>query len=344
MAEHAASVHIPTMKELMGAFLLEICVTLIVGFVLGSLYGITIAQTYIYFLSAHEDGKWMKGLISFVTLLETLHTVTTIHMAYTYTIDDFGNIAAIGEIVWSTGVCALSGIILVVFVQGFYIRRIWILSRNNIWLTSIVSFFLFLRVSFGFATSILTYTLGTWPAFRASVGTMFTLTTGLSLSAFVDLQIALILMYYLRSGRTGFKPTDRLIEQLMAYAVNTGLITMLCSVAIVLTFAFLKNSLAFAGLVQMSSKLYANSLLGTLNARGVLRNKMSSNYDSTSTRDRGLSNIRFQNPGTTGSVALQSMQTKPIEIFQNTTKITDTDVDAPGYSASDASTKYDTLA
>lgn len=42
---------------------------------------------------------------------------------------------------------------------------------------------------------------------------------------------------------------------------------MLVSLAIILTFALLKDSLVFAGLVEVQSKLYTIAFLATLNAR-----------------------------------------------------------------------------
>ncbi|KAK7693168.1 hypothetical protein QCA50_002734 [Cerrena zonata] len=285
----------PTIQELMSGFFIEICISLI-------LYGITVAQTYIYYLNyGHEDTRFLRGVVACVMVLETAHTVFTIHMTYFYLITDFGQVGAIGHIIWSAGACVTSGMVIVAFAQGFYVMRIYMLSKRNIALTVLIGFMLLLRISFGLATSALTYRLGTWSVFRAKVGPLFTLSTGLGLSAAVDLLIALTLMYYLRRGRSGFKETDHLIHSLIAYAVNTGAITMLVSITIVLTFVFLKESLLFAGLVQLSSKLYANSFLGTLNARQILRKKINT-LNSTELSDR-----------------------RHIEIFQETSKVVDHD-------------------
>ncbi|KAI0073471.1 hypothetical protein K474DRAFT_1677880 [Panus rudis PR-1116 ss-1] len=329
---------IPTVEELLGGFLVELCLSLI-------LYGITVAQAYVYYLTYPDDGKLVRSLIGAVIVLESLHTATTMHMAYHYTITEFGNLLGVGNIVWSTGVCAMSGMLIVLLVQGFYVRRVWILSRNNIFLTAALAFGVVVRVSFGMATSVLTWTLGTWPEFRSKVGPHITLTTGLSLAATVDLAIALVLMYYLRAGKTGFQPTDRLIQSLMAYSVNTGAIIMVISIVILVTFLVLKDSLVFIGLVQVSNKLYANSLLGTLNARGVLRNKMSNQYDSSGMNTQPLSNIRFPSQGVvpTAPVQLQTMQSgKNIEIYQQTSMITDSKISEHGHNISDA--KYGSLA
>lgn len=94
---------------------------------------------------------------------------------------------------------------------------------------------------------------------------------GLVLSAVTDVTIATVLIYSLRKSRTGFKKTDHVVEKLMVYAVHTGAITSLGSLGVVFMFVFMKESIAFAGLSAITNKLYANSLLGTLNARQALR-------------------------------------------------------------------------
>ncbi|KAI0076925.1 hypothetical protein K474DRAFT_1662308 [Panus rudis PR-1116 ss-1] len=256
----------PTIQDVFGGTLIEIALSMI-------LYGITLTQTYVYYLNYPDDSLWLKLHIAAVTVVETIHTIFIIHMSYAYLITDFGHLEELERIVWSAGGSATLGMVIVALVQGFYIRRIWILSGKNKPLTFTIAALAFVRVVFGLATSTLTLLLGTWDTFRSHKGPLFTLATGLSLSALVDLLIAVTLMYYLHRSRTGLKHTDHLIRSLMAYIVNTGAITMIVSIAIVLTFVFLKGSLLFAGLVQMSSKLYANSLLGTLNARNLLRRK-----------------------------------------------------------------------
>ncbi|CAL1710745.1 unnamed protein product, partial [Somion occarium] len=195
-------------------------------------------------------------------------------------------------------------------------------SNHSIWLTFLTSILLLARVAFGLATSALTYVVGTWPAFRAEKGPLFTLSCRLALSAAVDLAIALILIFYLKHGQTGFNSTDNVIRSLMVYAVNTGAITMIVSLAVVLTFIFLKESLLFAGLVTMA--IYANSFLGTLNTRQILRKKtaMASTYNGVAE----LSN--FQHSVVPTQLVSAGKQ-RHIQIFQETTKVTDAQAYSP---------------
>ncbi|KAI0079162.1 hypothetical protein K474DRAFT_1705835 [Panus rudis PR-1116 ss-1] len=354
---------IPTPAGLLGGFVIEVCFALI-------LYGIITAQTYMYSFNSKEDPAIMKYTVASVWILETAHTVFVTHMLYHYTITNYGNLPEVGKIIWSAGASVFAEVrntyflyaatnkaaqmLIVMLVQGFYIRRVWILSGRSILLTFITGFFLTARVgmsqskpsivelsvaeddffpqAFGTATGGLTYYVGTWASFRTRRAPLFTLGCGLALSAVVDFLIAAILIFYLRKGHSGFKSTDGVIRSLMAYAVNTGAVTMLVSLVIVLTFVFIKDSILFAGFVLMASKrrfavtrnelvlivvhptVYANSFLGTLNSRRTLsRNRTAVAMTSRLNGMAEMSVLHSQMHG----------QPRPIEIYQETSKITD---------------------
>ncbi|OBZ76860.1 hypothetical protein A0H81_03441 [Grifola frondosa] len=89
----------------------------------------------------------------------------------------------------------------------------------------------------------------------------------------IDVAVASILIYHLRKGRNGWKSSDGMLTWLSVYTINTGALTSIFSVITVLLFATEKNSIIFMAFVEMQSKLYANSFLGSLNARQHIRNK-----------------------------------------------------------------------
>jgi len=240
------------------------------------------------------------------------------HQLYHFTVVCFGNLEAIASssAVWSAGLTTVFEMCVVALVQGFYLRRIWILSKRSYVLLTIMGPLLFVRISFGLGTAALCFALDA-AQFRTQFGPMFTTYSSLILSALVDLVVTVTLVYYLREGRTGIRSTDNMIKALMAYAVNTGAITMAASLATLLTFTLLKTSLLYGGLSLMTGKLYANSFLGTLNARSIIWSK--SQADSgTTPRSTELSNLERIVP-TSGPVRVE----RHIQIFQETTKVTD---------------------
>ncbi|EMD31236.1 hypothetical protein CERSUDRAFT_127530 [Gelatoporia subvermispora B] len=94
---------------------------------------------------------------------------------------------------------------------------------------------------------------------------------GIGCSMANDFVISASLCYYLRKIRSGMLKTDRLINVIVMYTVNTGVLTsMVSTCAIILTTVFPKTlwlSVPFC----LISKCYVNSVLATLNAREKLR-------------------------------------------------------------------------
>jgi len=133
---------------------------------------------------------------------------------------------------------------------------------------------LFSRVAFGIATSILSWTLREWAVFSTEAGPRATLITGVSLAALVDLLIALSMIFWLQQGRKGIlnSTTNHIVHTLMLYSVSTGALTVLVSIAILVTMLLVKDSVLFIGLVEIQCKLYSNSLFASLNARNHLNN------------------------------------------------------------------------
>lgn len=99
--------------------------------------------------------------------------------------------------------------------------------------------------------------------------------TALATGVVADVLIAGALCYSLSSSRTGFKKTDTLVNTLMAYAINSCLLTSVCAAACLITYAIWPEEFIFIGIFLCLNKLYFNSMLATLNNRYTLREKVS---------------------------------------------------------------------
>ncbi|KAI6158499.1 hypothetical protein EDD17DRAFT_1621543 [Pisolithus thermaeus] len=64
---------------------------LIAGLISAMLYGITILQTYLYYMTyCSEDASIVKSLVAATCILDTLHVSFTCHMLYYYLITNYG--------------------------------------------------------------------------------------------------------------------------------------------------------------------------------------------------------------------------------------------------------------
>ncbi|KAI0071809.1 hypothetical protein K474DRAFT_493998 [Panus rudis PR-1116 ss-1] len=311
----AAAPPLPTAEGLLGGLL-------VTSFIMFTLYGITVAQSYIYLLNSKDDPLWMRIMVGVVWILETLHSIFAIRWLYYMFITGFGNFEIVGKIHWSVGLVIILENCIVVIVEGFFIRRLWILSHGS-WIMLVVTIpLLIARIGLvACHTTAVGYALtsGTWVQFQAARLPNITVEVSNALSASIDGIIALSLIYYLYRGRSGVSRTDSIVRWLMSYAVNSGAMMMIVSLAIAITYVQVKDSLVFMGLVTIVSKLYANALLGTLNARTMLRSKtmtLSGGNLNSSAAPHTFELSRLQ-------AASGHAHPGPIQIFQEKTQVTD---------------------
>ncbi|KAI0667824.1 hypothetical protein C8Q78DRAFT_1081709 [Trametes maxima] len=274
-------------------------------------------------------------------ILESVHTGFCMQFIYAYLVAGFGEFENFLNINWGIGVTVVcsAGVALCVQGQVLYMASMDC-GKSVLWAT-IIGFFSLLRVGdrstlegFGIASAVLSYVYPEWIAFRGTRTSLITISGGLGSAALVDMLVALTLSFYLKRGRhIWHKESNSMINQILLYAVNTGAITgcvafiglvLVFHVRLILfapqiriaTFAVKKTSLVFLGLVMIQTKLYANSLLGSLNARSHMRNKGSRPTYTTSTSSGGF---RFTTP-----------HVPVVEVFQQTTVHDDRDLTEDG--------------
>ncbi|KAF5377402.1 hypothetical protein D9757_009723 [Collybiopsis confluens] len=90
-------------------------------------------------------------------------------------------------------------------------------------------------------------------------------------SCVADLLITVTLVRTLSQRKTGFGATDTMIDKLIRLTVQTGMITAICAIGDVAFFMALPHAALNFVWDLMLSKLYANCLLSTLNARSNIR-------------------------------------------------------------------------
>lgn len=264
--------------------------TFIGGLVSIMLYGITILQTYSYFMHYPEDAAIMKLIATAVWTLDTLHSLFVCDVLYYYLVTNYGVPTSLDYSVWSLPASILANAFLVFVVQLFFTHKIYHLCRPNMkWLVT-APIILLVLVHFGFEIGVvilmfLSNDLNTVSSLTSSVvtpfGALFILSEGL-------ITVSLCILLY--DGSRSVTPrTKRLVNTLMIYAVNRCLLTLLVAIAELVTCVCLPQDSWTMGLDFIFAKLYTNSLLASLNSRKYLRNKDSVISDSH------IGTIRFVN-------------------------------------------------
>jgi len=242
---------------------------LIGGLFASLLSGFVIIQVVVYFKLYPSDRTRLKSLVLIIWFLDTCHTICIWISLWGYLIDDYGNAPGIDNIHWSLALSVLFPAILTCFVHVFFAQRIFMLSKRNYILTAPIVILAILRLASASVTTGFMLHLHTFTRFKQDVRFIFT--TGLALSTAVDVMITASLFVLLQTSRTGAATLDAVIDALIRYTFETASLTCAGTIASMLCWCIIPNNLIFMGLHFVIGKLYANSLLVTLNTRETIR-------------------------------------------------------------------------
>ncbi|KAF8894135.1 hypothetical protein BD779DRAFT_978628 [Infundibulicybe gibba] len=116
-------------------------------------------------------------------------------------------------------------------------------------------------------------------------------TIELGSSVLGDVAISASLVYFLHTRRTGFQKTENLVDKLILYSVNVGLVTSAFAIIVLIMWLVFPLNFDFAPFHLTISKLYINSFLASLNSREA---KGTTWIDSNNTSGHALSDVRFE--------------------------------------------------
>ncbi|KAF9449445.1 hypothetical protein P691DRAFT_727943 [Macrolepiota fuliginosa MF-IS2] len=238
-----------------------------------ALSGAISLQCIVYFKMYPRDGVRVKILVSTVWFLDALHSSFICASLLIYFVTFFGQKAEIGEIPWTIAFTVVVTAIQTFLVHCYFCQKILQASGRN-WL--ITGPIVLLALGRLFAASVSTFEMVRLHNFSAFTkrypGWVFT--TGLSLSSAVDVIITGWLCYYLWAIRTRISPGStvmiRLVDSITIYTLENGALTCFTTTASLICWLTMPKNLVFFGLHFVIGKLYANSLLASLNVRQEL--------------------------------------------------------------------------
>ncbi|KAH9850400.1 hypothetical protein C2E23DRAFT_887305 [Lenzites betulinus] len=250
----------PALDNTFGALLIG-C---FVGFIQ---YGWTVNQCYRYFSTYPNDRRILKSLVCTVLILETFHTVLCMHICYYYLIKSYFNPLALEKAVWSIN---LLGVVTVRRCYSGFAELFLAASlddRSEVQ-TSGDSCRILLFGEFGFATAVTVDTFLQPTLHNNNQAWMNS--AGVGMAVLADSILTAALIFSLHRSRTGIRRTDSIIDLLIMYAINTGLVTGVTNLLSLVFALAMPNNLLYAGIVIVATKLYANSMMAVLNSRRSL--------------------------------------------------------------------------
>ncbi|KAF7334664.1 hypothetical protein MVEN_02296900 [Mycena venus] len=239
-----------------------------------ALFGVATTQTYIYWKRFPKDSLGMKVLVAVVWCGELAHAVCVAASVYAMTITNFGHPERLEVLPKSFLASTFIGSLVSFVVQTFFAYRIYALSRSLLipcvwWIPCIcwvLSLFRFVPpnvILFAYGQQLAPQFLKRWgPLFDAIW----------SASAANDLLIAGTLVVLLYNQRnTGLKHTVAMVDKLIAWTIETGVVTSIASIIMLTVFISLPSTFVWLAIFVVIPRLFSNSLLASLNSRASLR-------------------------------------------------------------------------
>ena len=267
------------------------------------LMGIFCVQVYDYWRMFPTDTMFNRVTVFSLTIVTTLQAVMDYINLYRNAVLFYGNFLKFDEqdwsLWWEIGVTALAGTI----AQVFFLERCYSATKNKIVLFG-VGLTIAASLGFGIASSVefqRIVRLSEVPKIQNPI------VPWLSLTAFLDVLISVILIYALLRVKTPFRKTEAVITKIIRVTMETSSVTASIAVINLVLYVALPG-LAYHLLPQLiMGKMYAISVMVTLSSRKDLQEIMSSPpttsyYESTRGRTVGA------NPPTNGVVVTTSYQ------------------------------------
>ncbi|KAL5478295.1 hypothetical protein ACEPAI_2479 [Sanghuangporus weigelae] len=274
-----------------------------------TLYGITCLQIYLYYRNHAKDPFGVKLMVAILWVLDTLGTIGIAHTLYFYLVPNIGNPDVDFVIPWITFLQELRGFDHSNNAMVFFAWQILKVGKNAF----ISSIIVILSIA-AWALDIVVVVSMFRDNSGLTLATPVALITGTSvqgIDALCDIIITASFIYYLRSFRNGVKPTEKIIDNLILYAVSRGFLTVyvlysdvlhwvrrntehmylfiirVTQIVFVSLDAGLPGQLFWLPFQQAVGKLYVNSVLASLNSRRSSENKPTSVVHFTETVSRG---------------------------------------------------------
>jgi len=244
---------------------------LIGGFISMVFSGVVGVQVYLYFRIYTKDPLRNKALVFFVWFLDVVHSTLITISLWKYFVLDYGDTTTSDYINVESAVTLSMTATMTFVVHMFFAHRVFKLSKNNWLVTAPITIIALIRLGAGIAASDQMATLKSYRIFVHTTG--WILTVALTTATVVDILIAGAMCFFLQRSRTGFSATDHLIDTLLVYSLNNGALTCIITIITLVCWLVMNDNLIFFSIHFSITKLYAVSLLNTLNTRHSIRER-----------------------------------------------------------------------
>ncbi|KAH9019687.1 hypothetical protein EDB85DRAFT_552951 [Lactarius pseudohatsudake] len=277
-----------------------------------ALYGVLCVQIYVYSYNFPRDRRFLKTLVYFVFLLETIQTALTGADIYYWFVAGFGNVERLRNPHFTPVNVPIIGAVMSVIVQGYFCYRIWVLNKRSSWICWIIAVAAVTQAAGGIWASIGPLAVAKYVAPRAAVY-LWAIS-----SALADILIAIAMTLLLRRASGNF--SRFVLIRVVRLTIETNALTATLVITSLVLYVTFPNELYYIYLVELWGKVYSNTLLVSLNNRIYVRDYQSPEHGDCATPvpdgARAVTELRFAisepQPRALGITFPRSIITRPV--------------------------------
>ncbi|TFK88867.1 hypothetical protein K466DRAFT_662004 [Polyporus arcularius HHB13444] len=234
-------------------------------------YGVTLHQVYRYFWLYPKDRLFLKVYVVVIIIMDTMTSAFLMHICYYYLVSERGNTQVSDAPVWSLRVCPPTGGMVVVMIQAFYARRVYLFNPNCVVVVALTG--VIIGGGFGvlLATAVKSFKLsdlGRWSDATCLDAAFF----GTTLLA--DLVLTTTFVVLLRRNWSPFRSTNDVLRTLILYAVISTLLVTIGTIPALVLAICLPKKLYYVAVAIPLTKLYPSAVMVFLNCRKALTNEI----------------------------------------------------------------------
>ncbi|KAF8630778.1 hypothetical protein AX15_002728 [Amanita polypyramis BW_CC] len=269
----------------------------------GILHGMALIQTHHYYSEYRNDQLSMKIMVGVVMVADFVHLALTTHALYDYLITNYYDPMVLQRLTWSISTEAVFVGINGGLVQIYYAIRVWRLSHNLL-LICLIGTLVLIQNAFGLVCVVLALRLKTFQEFLSVTPWAVSLN---AVSATIDVVTSASVVVLLHRSRTGLVRSDGMINHLIFFTVNTGVLTSVCAIAALISLIIAPRMLVYSAFYIIIGGLYTNSFLASVNARRtIMHSKEETGLQLTSVECYDLSTVPSIETATTSTCVTPS--------------------------------------
>ncbi|KAH7874207.1 uncharacterized protein C8R40DRAFT_1070355 [Lentinula edodes] len=228
----------------------------------GVLFGIFTMQVYIYHKNFPKDSSWLKfGLVDGMWLFELGHTICQFYTLYSATVSRYGDPTVFLVFLPEVAAVPIYDGLIATLAQGFFTHRITKFAGPPYIIPIICSILMVCQMVASIGLTIAATVIAEKNIEQFLYQFKWLIVTATVFHVSIDVIVSTALVYYLLKNRSNtYRSTLVMIDKLIQWAIETGIVTRHILIDV-------NNSKASLGKIHIYAIVFSNAMLANLNSR-----------------------------------------------------------------------------